>query len=79
VGSFISHLVRCPFKYGDSEQDKADQDTSLEKYPEDGPYMGWYRGKHNPELRGIRVIDFPEVFVIRNVPDTVKDALEPDR
>lgn len=28
--SFISHLVRCPFEYGDSEQDEADQDTSLE-------------------------------------------------
>ena len=28
--SFVAHLVRCPFEYGDSEQDEADQDASLE-------------------------------------------------
>ena len=30
--------------------------------------MGWYRREHYPELRGVRVIDLPEVLVVCNVP-----------
>ena len=36
--SFVAHLVRCSFEYGDSEHDEAYRDASFEWCPEYSPH-----------------------------------------
>jgi len=77
-GCFRKHLIISPFECSNTNEDESYQHSGFEKDPERRPDMCWYPWIQDAELRSVRVVYLTEKFIIRNVPDDIKDIHDAD-